>query len=74
MTKMTKRPYVQIRGIHDHQRGLFTLETMYAEEGEEPQIERMSCASLPSLNKKMNKCVAYAKKHSYDYDVKLTVL
>lgn len=74
MTKMTKRPYVQIRGIHDHQLGSYTLETIYAEEGEEPLIEKMSCASLVTLNKKMNKCVAYAKNHSYDYDVKLIVL
>lgn len=74
MTKMTKRPYVQIRGIHDHQLGRYTLETIYVEEGEEPQVEKMGCASLASLNKKMNKCVAYAKNHSYDYDVKLTVL
>ena len=74
MTKMTKRPYVQIRGIHDHQLGRYTLETIYVEEGEEPQVEKMSCVSLVTLNKKMNKCVEYAKNHSYDYDVKLTVL
>jgi hypothetical protein len=55
-------------------KGSYTLETIYAEEGEEPMIEKMSCASLVTLNKKMNKCVAYAKHHSYDYDVKLTVL
>lgn len=71
---MLKRPYLQIRGIHDHMLGSYTLETIYVEDGEDSQVERMGCTSLASLNKKMNKCVAYAKKHSYDYDVKLTVL
>lgn len=71
---MNDRPYVQIRGIANEMHGTCHLETIYVVPGEEPVIERMSCMSLTSLNMKMNKCVAYAKRHSYDYDVKFIIL
>ncbi len=70
---MLKRPYVQIRGIVDEMHGTCTLETIYQEEGEEPMIERMDFISLKSLNIGMNKCIARAKKLSYDYDANLIV-
>lgn len=68
-----KRPYVQIRGIVDEMCGTIGLETVYMEEGEEPLIERMDFMTLKGLNMAMNKCIARAKKLSYDYDVNLIV-
>lgn len=70
---MLKRPYVQIRGIVDEMYGTCTLETIYKEEGEEPLIERMEFMTLKALNMGMNKCIARAKKLSYDYDANLIV-
>ena len=69
-----KRPYVQIRGIVNELHGTCHLETIYVEDGEEPLIERKDFMSLESLNIGMNKCVAYAKHHSYDYDATIIVL
>lgn len=71
---MCKRPYVQIRGIRNEMHGTCTLETILVEEGEEPLIERMDFITLEALNKGMNKCIAYAKRHSYDYDANIIVL
>ena len=71
---MMKRPYVQIRGIVDEMCGTITLETVYKEEGEPALIERMNFMTLKGLNTAMNKCVAHAKKLSYDYDMNLIVL
>lgn len=54
--------------------GTCTLETIYVEEGEEPVIERKDFMSLKSLNIGMNKCIAHAKRQSYDYDANIIVL
>ena len=78
MTTITKmgqqRPYVQIRGIVNELHGTCTLETIFVEPGEEPLIERMDFMSLKSLNVGMNKCVAHAKRLTYDYDANIIVL
>lgn len=71
---MLKRPYVQIRGIEDTMHGTCTLETIYVAPGEEPVVERMDFLSLESLHKGMKKCIAYAKRHSYNYDSNIIVL
>lgn len=68
------RPYVQIRGIVDEKHGRLTLETIYVENGEEPLIERMDFTTLKSLNVGMNKCIAHAKRLTYDYDANIIVL
>lgn len=71
---MLKRPYVQIRGIVNEMHGTCTLETIYMEDEKEPLIERKDFLSLKSLNIGMNKCIAYAKRHTYDYDANIIVL
>ena len=71
---MCKRPYVQIRGIQDEMHGTCTLETIYVEYGQEPLIERMDFITLEALHKGMKKCIAYAKRHSYNYDAAIIVL
>lgn len=71
---MLKRPYVQIRGIVNGFHGTCTLETIYVEPGREPVIERKDFMSLTSLNIAMNKCIAYAKRMTYDYDAKVICL
>lgn len=68
------RPYVQIRGIVDEKHGRLTLETIYVEKDEEPLIERMDFMTLKTLNVGMNKCIAYAKRNSYDYDANIIVI
>lgn len=69
-----KRPYVQIRGIQNEMHGTCTLETIYAEPGQKPVVERMDFITLEALHKGMKKCIAYAKRHSYDYDASIIVL
>lgn len=69
-----KRPYVQIRGIQNEMHGTCTLETIYAEPGAKPVVERMDFITLEALHKGMKKCIAYAKHHSYDYDASIIVL
>lgn len=71
---MLKRPYVQIRGIQNEMHGTCTLEAIYVEPGEEPIVERMDFITLEALHKGMKKCIAYAKRHSYDYDANIIVL
>ena len=71
---MIKRPYVQIRGIANEMHGTCHLETIYVAPGEEPLIARMDFITIESLHKGMKKCIAYAKRHSYDYDANFIVL
>ena len=71
---MYKRPYVQIRGFSDESSGKFWLETSYVEGREKPLIERMECDNLKDLHLRIKRCVAYAKRHTYDYDVNFIIL
>lgn len=75
MTNTTyNRPYVQIRAFADEENKKYWLETVYALEDEKPIHETRKCDSLKDLHVCMKRCVAYAKRHTYDYDVNFIIL
>lgn len=71
---MYNRPYVQIRAFADEANRKYWLETVYAEGHEKPLYERMGCESLKDLHVTIKRCIAYAKRHTYDYDVNFIIL
>lgn len=71
---MYKRPYVQIRGFADETNKKYWLETTYVEGWEKPEVERMECNTLKDLHVRVRRCIAFAKRHTYDYDVNFIIL
>lgn len=70
---MYKRPYVEILGCVDKHNNKHTLKTRYFEGREEPLKEEIEFLSLESLLVGMKRCVKYAQRMTYDYNVDLIV-
>lgn len=71
---MYQRPYVQIRAYADEENKKYWLETVYVEGHEKPLYETMECENLKELHIAMKRCVSYAKRQTYDYEVNFIIL
>ena len=64
------RPRVKIIGYANDAENEYKLRTIYTENGGlKAEDEELAFADLRSLNKAINKCIAYAKHMTYDYAV-----